>query len=825
MITDYNYYTEISSLRKAINDIVASDIESVNAGTNISITGVAGNPVVNVVTAPSFTSLNVTDKPTTRTNLDVYSTTEVNNKLYLAQLQDVDLTVPPITTDVLAYNGTDWIATKGSDVIDITNSLLINVPMDSLITGNTQTMDTSAYGLTGTLNVLNGTNLVAGKLGNGLEFLDVNNQYIQFPYASYLDFKLTDTFTINVWFKSTQSTASQRLICACGQGTNNSGWLLYSRGSTGTISFQLSDNATTRNLTVDYNFGTGIWNNNTWHMLTVCHDNIYGGNTGSEVKLYLDGVLREDVKNIAVSSLLKTDNIQSGQSFYIGSASSGFTSLRQCVLDNLSIFNYNLHDTNIESLYNNNVGKATYTDITTVVDHAHQMTDIIGLTSSLNAKVTGITNTDTNLTITGTTAPIINLNADTNKRIGSYSGFYYKFYTPLIDGNNISANSALVSAVSQMSIGTLPVSRQYQICEYVSTLLSIYKVKMPFKMVMFNYTANTKATISINTYLGFGSGYETYSVSYIPAETTMTSFPANNTEIMVFFTPFNYTLASELTTVTNANYITASNIQTNLGQLDTQLLATTNQLNKNTLASCNFQILRHSANLVPTIGYTANQSLDIAMAEPSNVWDSLICFFLRQPIPVISYNAPKKKLFMVQLYGSLWSSDVDNLNRILMGFTTDSAMAISSNWLTSDFITGFTLAWNVATSSVERAIMGRFSNLNVVQFNYGVSTAGTRIGSTSGQPTVNDVLVFYLDETDYNFTLEWRDSTAGYAVKSTGKLIHPDGSILKGNFNNANIVPIISLYSKYAGYEVRVLSKRDSDLLNITVVDGENIFY
>lgn len=405
-----------------------------------------------ITTNASNISTNTTNISTNATDISAL-TTAFNNRV-LDGNTDVTITAP-VATDLLAYNGTGWVNAKGSDTLNITPSVLFNAPLDSLITGNTQTQENSTNALIGTLNNLGAVNLVAGKLGNAIQFLSVANQYITFPYASYLDFTVGSQFTINFWFNSTQSSSTQRIMCGAGGGSNASGWWITSTGANHRISFQMADAATTRNLSIDWNFAAGTIFNGQWHLLTVTHGSIYGGQDDGDVHLYLDGVLRDDVRNVISNNLLVTDDIQSGVPFTIGNLASGFATLQDTIIDNLTIFNFRMTEMNVYSLYNGGTGKATYTDITTKINHVHNSNDVIGLDSalvSLAGKLENITNNDGTLQITGTTTKNIDVSLITAAKGGS--GF--SSYTT---GDILSANSTTtLTKIQDVAVGNVLLS-------------------------------------------------------------------------------------------------------------------------------------------------------------------------------------------------------------------------------------------------------------------------------------------------------------------------------------------------------------------------------
>ena len=199
-------------------------------------------------------------------------------------------------------------------------------------------------------------------------------------------------------------------------------------------------------------------------------------------------------------------------------------------------------------------------------------------------------------------------------------------------------------------------------------------------------------------------------------------------------------------------------------------------------------------------------------------------FRLKESIPLYRINGNRINYFGIKLVGSNWIGNNTHSN-LLMGFTNVSALDIANQWLTSNFRCGFELRWEGGNDKVQKALYGRFAS-GISAWNYGATNVtGIRTGTLTDNVNQNDVILCYFNPSTGNFTLEWRDSTAGYALKSTGTIQHPDGIILKNNFNSSELVPIFSQFDKNINWDIEVLSGRDIATLGITVASGESIFY
>jgi hypothetical protein len=328
----------------------------------------------------------------------------------ITQLSDVNITgIQP--TQIMVWNGTEFISGDSTSQSNITNTLLLDCNFNALFSGNTEVQDDSANAAVGLLVNMDGTNLVPGKISNCLNF-NGTNEYINFGVLSYLNFNINDTFSANFWMRSTQTGTTTREILSVGEGTNGSGWFIKTQPSTGSIEILFSDNSSTRSLNIVYAFTSAVLYDNNWHMITITKT---PGPYGENVEVYLDGMI-SPLKNVVTSTLLPNDNITtSGIPFNIG-ARNGAGNNYSGDLDQVSIFNFPLVPAQVQSLYNNDVGTEIYTDITTVVQHTHPISQIEGLqnqlnsmTTDINNKVSSVTAGSASIVIGGTaTAPTVN---------------------------------------------------------------------------------------------------------------------------------------------------------------------------------------------------------------------------------------------------------------------------------------------------------------------------------------------------------------------------------------------------------------------------------
>lgn len=490
----------------------------------------------------------------------------------------------------------------------------------------------------------------------------------------------------------------------------------------------------------------------------------------------------------------------------------------------------------IGNTLNNNFSKSTLSGETDYINIVNgNGTSQIAINNTTKTKINNalqtITNSDGNITINTTNPvnPVANIEDNFNRRVGAYNGFRFLYNTPLSNGGQLSSNSGVTASTTQMTLGTLPVNRTLMDITNISQVLTTYEAHFPFKIrVIDTNNINIFADFAINSLAGTGLDSRTYNVSFYAG--TLANFPVNGTRIIVYLNPLPQ--ASSTRTLTAGNYITVSDVQLNLNALDTQLGTNTtklNLMNKNTTENCNLLFMNGEASLgayADLHSFTPNGSFDYISPSNNITWNRCITFSLLHKRTLYRNNAPRRLFVAVQLYGTGWATLSDGLAGILIGFTTEAALERVQNWMTTPYIAGFTGVWDSALTGQEKMIRARFNATSQVQFVYGnTGVLGTRTGAFTGtQPVANDVLLFFLD-TDGYFTLQLRRASDYTIVASTGRIIHPDGVKSCNNFNLSPVCPVVSSLNNNINYGFRTLSKRDSDILGVTLADGENIFH
>jgi len=205
--------------------------------------------------------------------------------------------------------------------------------------------------LDSTPNGINLTNFGAtsnlGLIGNGYTF---NNNYIDTNSNNLLG---TNAFTVNIWIKTTSTTAGSLLSNYLFNGVNTGLALGINRDSVG---------ANTPN-TIYAGIGNTFFysvpaliNDNKWHMITYNFD-------GTIIKIYVDNVLKGTSGIINNPVYIDNNNFvigkrqfNTGDTFYIGS------------IDELGIYNRVLTINEINQLYNSGLGFNPYSIVTPIIN-------------------------------------------------------------------------------------------------------------------------------------------------------------------------------------------------------------------------------------------------------------------------------------------------------------------------------------------------------------------------------------------------------------------------------------------------------------------------
>ncbi len=283
-----------------------------------------------------------------------------------------------VNGECLVYDGS--LFRRGQTVS--TRNIASNCIFDAPLNGSPN--DVSSFASVGTL--VGTIASVPGKLGGvtGAYEIQATNSYIDYNYLSRLNFTVNSTYTISLWIKNALTGTATRTLISQSDSAGGAGWQLnLANPNANRIEFVLLDKNSGRELTVRWEGLTGI-HDNTWRLITLTKR---AGVTVDTVSLYLDGVLRDDVKSVQTATLLITDDITVPitTSFNVGSRNDGDgTEYFIGSVDNIRIFDYSLIASSVRSLWNNGIGKENPDyNVDCILTHDHTIADIIGLETRL----------------------------------------------------------------------------------------------------------------------------------------------------------------------------------------------------------------------------------------------------------------------------------------------------------------------------------------------------------------------------------------------------------------------------------------------------------
>ena len=166
--------------------------------------------------------------------------------------------------------------------------------------GSGNTVGDTWGGNTGTIN---GASWIKGVAGDALIF-DGSNDYVQVPNNPSLNFSATESFTIEIWIKTSKGDTTQRIVSKFSLGDGYLFWVYYygpSPGWCNRVKFLVKTGGSYGDA-----LGTTVVTDGRWHHVVGVRDT-----TTHLVRLYVDG--EEDARSYDSSSSLETP-----APFYIG---------------------------------------------------------------------------------------------------------------------------------------------------------------------------------------------------------------------------------------------------------------------------------------------------------------------------------------------------------------------------------------------------------------------------------------------------------------------------------------------------------------------------
>ncbi|RTL06743.1 hypothetical protein EKK58_04375 [Candidatus Dependentiae bacterium] len=611
----------------------------------------------------------------------------------LNDLTDVDDT-GKIVGNTIVYNGSSYITGQTYSTFDISSTVLFNADF------NSNPNDNSTYATPGT--IVGSVTSTAGKIGNAYNFPG-SNAYIKYGYQSRLNFTVNSQFSLNFWLRSSATGSTKLVLISQAESPNGSGWNVEMQPLNSRIEIAFMDVASARQLNLRWE---GLPNlvNNTWNFITITKQ---PGVTQDKCSLYYNSVLRDDLKTTLTANLLITDNIQVAPTveFNIGSRNNGEASEYIGIMDNVQILSIALVPSMVTSFYNSDNGLENNYTVQNIFPHLHQQSEIIGLESRLTtnesniaSKVASVSSGNSNIQMFGTaTAPIVTLQ-DTLTSL-------------------VSVTTGTISTTSG-SITTAPTTSNHIVN----------------KSYCDRTTKNLLSDINLQIF----------------------TFPASN------FIPNSTTLSANESLTVNLN---------------------TGSLNTNNYL-CAFQ------------GY----------GSPQKAFHSL--------------STQQRTFFAVKLTGSNWAGH--EMGNCRIGWATRDWFGFSESNITSS-TSLLALTWNTSNTSANKGYtMSFFGSSGFLIYN-GSSNSVTRTNFTIANSVAqqNDILIASFVPSSNSFITYWyRGGVLGCQSSGT----YPSGDA-NSNFTASNIVPVFTPASSGTNYQFQVLSSRDFAAEGITLSNHVNYFY
>ncbi|MDD2611848.1 MAG: T9SS type A sorting domain-containing protein, partial [Bacteroidales bacterium] len=191
-------------------------------------------------------------------------------------------------------------ALSASEILGLYNNPA-NLVADLKFNENAGTIATDNSGNVNTGTLTNSPTWTTGKIGSALNF---TNNYVNLPSSTSLN-TITSAITLSTWIKASANTANSTIIgrWLYGTGVNQRSFILYV-GSTGTLSFGLSNDGTSTN--AKWLTTTATITRDVWTYVTATFD-------GTTMKIYINGSLStSDVTGFS-TIFVPTGNVQIGK--------------------------------------------------------------------------------------------------------------------------------------------------------------------------------------------------------------------------------------------------------------------------------------------------------------------------------------------------------------------------------------------------------------------------------------------------------------------------------------------------------------------------------
>lgn len=314
--------------------------------------------------------------------------------------------------------------------------------------------------------------------------------------------------------------------------------------------------------------------------------------------------------------------------------------------------------------------------------------------------------------------------------------------------------------------------------------------------------------------------------------TNVKSITSGNSNIQMFGTSANPIVTLQ-TTLTSLTSVTTGTITATSGTVSTAPSGNTDivnklyadKMNRNLLSNCNIQIHTFPASLKNPAVYSlsANESLTFNVNSAVNTSTNYLISLKGSAFPqkATHHQTTLKEIcFGVKLTGSAWTGV--SIDACRLGFCTETWFnQIENNITSQNSIIG--PKWDISTTSGVKGYVTGFLNgsgyLNYNDAGNVVGIAGYTADSIGAQ---NDILIATFDIIANSIIGYWYRGGVGRATLFGGL---PSGSFLNSNFTASNIQPIISIQRTGTNYDIQILSERDLNANGITFANRPSYFY
>lgn len=307
--------------------------------TNGSITGLLNVESSTITATNTITGGTLTDGTAIMTGGDI--TANNINVINTFSSEDIECNFLTVNS-TSSLRGTVQTEDLRTDILTIGDSTgVVHAQWHFNESGGLTAFDSSGNSRNGTLQGSTPPTFVAGLLNNAISFGAFNDQYVDYGQIGIFDFD--QKFSFSIWIKADLAGRARNIIS---KGDAGDGYAISIQAD-GDLEINLRDNASTRRIQLVLD--TSL-EDDAWHHIAVTYDGSYSL-SGLTVKVD-DGV---------PSTLASTDNLNIGDSMLVSNpfqvgALNGGTTYRDGLIDEVSVYEYELLAPSITQLYNSGSG-------------------------------------------------------------------------------------------------------------------------------------------------------------------------------------------------------------------------------------------------------------------------------------------------------------------------------------------------------------------------------------------------------------------------------------------------------------------------------------